>query len=200
MEFQSTAPGLDAEIGRTYGARAFPLTVSGRIPPALAAILPKDVELFFGQMNYGLHMLRPVRYAAVLREPIERALSQYALMHTKLAATGHVGDFEQFAISDGASNPMTRRLAGTYRQTPVSPGDLEIAKERLANFEAVGFYSELASLAEAIGVETPKPERVRAVELTPGQLATVRRYNAMDTELYQWARERFAGPIPASLI
>jgi hypothetical protein len=193
------APGLDWPIAIAHGARAFPLSTEAEVPAAIAGLVEDDTALFHGEMNHGLHQFMPVRYAALLREPIDWALRQLGVSVS--AAPQHIREqrLERDLSAPLRRNRMTRRLAGTYRVAEETPEDLELAKRHLETFFAVGFHSELEAFARAIGIGPPRPApEPDPIQLTPEQLERLRAANAMDIALYAWARERF-GQAPAAL-
>ena len=191
MLFPGASPGLNAAIVSALGKRAFPLNVRDEVPAAVLEMLPRELELFFGVMNYGMHHHWPVRYAAVLREPVERALVHWRTVFDKRARSGRTVDFDAARLEADMRNPMTRRLAAVDLNAVEARSDLDLAKRRLASFAVVGFHSDLAHFAETIGVDVPAPEAAATIDLTPEQLAAVRDDNALDRELFDWARDRF---------
>ena len=191
----------------SYHRRALRINVTGALPAGLAAGIRPKVRYIAGHMNWGLHEQLPVRYATVLRDPIERALSNYEYWRAKREAAGLGAPFEDggpvgergFLSRPHASNLQSQMLAGVFRLMPKRPAGeaLDLARQHLEEFFAVGFFDDLPGFARVLGLEDELPRAngvSRSFEPTRDQLERLRAQNQADIELYAWARARFATP------
>ena len=173
------------------------------VDETLARTVPDTARIIFGHMNYGLHVHRPVRYATVLRDPVERIASHFRLREIQTRRHGQpVPSLQEFLEEPLWQNMVTGMLAGTYRAFMPSDWHLALAKRRLEQFAFVGFFDRLQMFASAIGARSRLPHVHRSADtptLTGEALKTARRVNALDLELYDWARTRFAACSPIGL-
>jgi hypothetical protein len=174
--------------------------------------LPKVV---MGHYSVGLHRHVPgVRYITCLREPVSRLVSHYhyassfpghylyeAIHREKLDLAGYVTS----GLAGELSNGMTRMLAGLddVEQPIIGQAELEQAKENIErHFDAVilneRFDEGLLLIAGRLGWKTPyylrrKVGRYPASATKPdsGTRKVIEERNAIDLELYRWAKERF---------
>jgi hypothetical protein len=172
-----------------------------------------------GHIVFGLRNLLPpdTRYVTVLREPIERTLSHYGyLVAPRDPSTRQHGLLSrdtpyrpELSIEECLQDPrylpdnlQTRMIV--CRRSPFEdlPGDaLEQAKEHLRErFAFVGVTERLdelvALLTTAYGWQSRIPTQARANEarprrgdLSPAALEAIEAHNALDLELYEFARE-----------
>jgi hypothetical protein len=185
--------------------------LAAAIPPGAA----KMPEVVMGHLSVGLHRYHPgVRYVTCLREPVARLVSHYhharndpahylheAIRKDNLDLPGYVAS----GLSGELSNGMTRMLAGVedFHQSVIGPEALAQAKGHVEeHFDAVilseRFDEGLLLLAAKLGWSIPyylrrKVGRYSAGATKPDAAArrVVEEYNALDLELYAWARERF---------
>ncbi len=123
--------------------------------------------------RFGIHEQspRPVRYLTILRDPVQRIISQYYHIVRKSAHHRHE-EFQQYRDLDEAlphlgHNLQTQVLGGAGRGTPITAEHLEIAKQRLATaFDGVAILSRFSEsllvmrhkLAWEVLIETPPRE------------------------------------------
>ncbi len=115
-----------------YGANKFKQGIHG-IPQHVKP----HTQWIIGHFNYGLHELldQDVRYFCVLRDPIERLISNYEFTrsrtpmetddHSVLNAAKHMDIIYFVAAHPGLHNEQTRYLSGTHSN------DLELAFKHL---------------------------------------------------------------------
>lgn len=189
-------------------------TLAGR-----AGELPKVV---MGHYSVGLHRHVPgVRYITCMREPVSRLVSHYhyasgfpghylheAIHRDKLDLAAYVGS----GLAGELSNGMTRMLAGLddVEQTNIGQAELDQAKENIErHFDAVilneRFDEGLLLIAERLGWATPyylrrKVGRYPASATKPDAETrkVIEEWNAIDLELYRWAKARFESQAAAS--
>lgn len=182
----------------------------------------QSIKLIYGHMSFGLHalLLRPATYITLLRDPIERAISDYSFvrsnpLHPLHDAVKKMGfsDYIESAATGQLSNGQTRLLSGDCdgdrlglpTRNPVSKKSLEIAKRNILDkFKVVGlqerFDESLVLMMKRLGWQrTPyyvkantSPSKVRRSEISSQDIALIRRHNVLDIELYEFARSRFA--------
>jgi hypothetical protein len=178
-------------------------------------------ELIMGHLSTGLHLqVAGVRYLTCLREPVARLVSHYhhalhetdhylhdAVIRRRLDLAGYVTS----GLSGELSNGMTRMIAGIEDFDAAIPGpvDLERAKRLLeTHFDGVllseRFDEGLLLLAEKQGWSSPYYLRrkvgrysARAARLDAATRRIIEDHNALDLELYQWARARFESCVAA---
>lgn len=188
---------LGQAIRRDFGHRAHWVHVLKQLSPEQVAAISPDVEIIYGHMNYGLHRHIPVRYATVLREPVDRCLSHYRLHETQLASRNETCTLEEFLWLRYADNVQCRMISGVYTDQPRPPAEYALAKakEALAGFAIVGFFDDLPRFARAIRVAEPLPKlNALRSDFTPSpeDHEALRRLNWADAELFNWARARFS--------
>jgi Sulfotransferase family len=176
-------------------------------------------RLIKGHLSFGLHRHVPGRstYITFLREPLARALSfyYYAKGHPEhylypLLRDDHT-DLKKLLRQHTATgrelfNLQTSMIAGDQWADPERPADraaLERAKQNLrSHFQVVGLTEEfdlsLRLLSRAFGWKvrfytkknvTRGKGRIETLDAETGRL--LRKANALDLELYQFAREFF---------
>ena len=174
--------------------------------------LPKVV---MGHYSVGLHRHVPgVRYVTCLREPVSRLISHYhyassfpghylyeSIHREKLDLAGYVSS----GLAGELSNGMTRMLAGLddVEQAIIDESVLAQAKENIErHFDAVilneRFDEGLLLMADRLGWKTPyylrrKVGRYPASANRPDAATRhlIEDRNAIDIELYRWAKGRF---------
>lgn len=193
---------LRALLRWTYGESLSWQKIDGDFPADIAEQIPKTARVIAGHMSFGLHEHLPVRYATVLRDPVERCVSHYQLWrHQKTTKSGEVQpdiSFQRFLGTKWAANLQARMVAGVFRRG-MDMDDrrlLATAKRNLEGFEIVGFADALGQFAADMGADPHDLPRRHGFEsppeLTRDQLDELRLLNAVDILVVQWARERFA--------
>lgn len=186
-------------------------------PPvgAIPAGTVKLPEVVMGHLSVGLHHSHSgVRYITCLREPVARLVSHYHhacndpahYLHEAIKAGAlDLAGYAASGISGELSNGMTRMLAGVedFHHASVGPETLAQAKRHVEeHFDAVvlseRFDEGLLLLAEKLGWSTPyylrrKVGRYSRAAAKPDAATrrVIEEHNALDLELYAWARERF---------
>ena len=181
------------------------------------------VRFFESHAGYGVHesLPREARYMTMLREPINRVLSVFSVRKQagripadmSLEAFVHREDVGRVWWVD---NAQVRFLAGEKgRLLDVPPGQcqphhLELAKARLA--EQIWFFGLVERFNESLcllfrqlnwkpmayltGNVTPR--RLSLAELPAAERQMIERVNALDIELYRFAREMFDRRVEAA--
>jgi hypothetical protein len=174
------------------------------------------VRAIAGHFYFGAHAFisRPSVYITLLRDPVERVISHY---HFVRRSPGHylydaanelsLSDFVVACGADEPNNDQTRLLAGRYQaeETPPNADDmLAAARSNLREHVVVvgiteEFDRSLLLMRCTFGWGKPfyirenvskKPSR-RAVIATETR-RVIETYNALDIDLYEEARKRFA--------
>jgi hypothetical protein len=173
---------------------------------------PSVVRILTGHAPFGLHetAAQPCTYITVLRDPVERLISQYFYVkklpshHMHAAVAGGELTLPQFA--ERLANSQTRSLAG-MASADSDAVMLERAKQNLAeHFAAVGlterFDESIVLFCRALGWRVRGYTRAnvakgrpKAAALSPEDMAAVRAQHTLDAELYDFARTRFDAEI-----
>lgn len=162
------------------------------------------LRLVIGHFFFGIdeHLDAASTYVTILRDPVDRVLSQYHLRRTRhgvsLGLDDYLGTGRDWQVSDG----QTQLLAGRWARDTDRMGDaLEAAKRNLrGRFAAVGvterFQDSLAVLRGSLGwtrlaarEENVSEGRLRREDLSPSTLARVLEMNRHDTELHRFATQ-----------
>ena len=121
------------------------------------------MKVFKGHMPFGLHKLLPQQstYITVLRDPIDRAVSEYYYALSRVVHPEHRMmkklTLDQYIRSTTYANVQTRLIAGVYTGYDFLSGDctsetLEIAKNNLSRyFSLIGLterFDESLALAK----------------------------------------------------
>lgn len=167
----------------------------------------RRAEVVIGHLSYGMHRhLGPsARYVTLLRDPVDRAVSEYHFIASHPEHDEHAEarrrpllDFVAWRADAGRANPQTALIArssGLHRgDDPVTEEDLDRALDRLdRRFAVVGltdrFDESLAALCVWAGWEPPRyldrnvtPSRPAVEELDPAtrdRIAEVHRHDAV---------------------
>lgn len=183
------------------------------------------VDVLMGHQHYGMHeYLRPgARYFAVLRHPVERAISHY---HYVLRTPEHylyekvVGD--KYSLRDYIERQTTLELDNDQVRWLNEPVHLEVpwgrvnrrmlesAKHRIASvFAAFGlaerFEESLALFRRVFGwppiryaKENVTPHRPRTDEIDGETIRLIESANELDLELFEFAQNLFAQRVRAA--
>jgi Galactose-3-O-sulfotransferase len=174
-------------------------------------------RLIRGHLAFGLHnaLPNPSTYITFLRNPVERAISQFYYaksrpehyLYARLHKEGtSLYEYAAQRMTPEISNQQTSALAGLETQTweiETTRTSLEAAKKHLqTHFRVVGvteqFDTGLLLLQRAFGWTMPvylrenaTAEKPPAAQIDPRARALIAELNALDIELYAFARELF---------
>jgi hypothetical protein len=172
------------------------------------------IKVFKGHMPFGLHkwLSQPATYITVLRDPIDRAISQYYFHLTHRLQPGHRLAKNLTMIEFGRTLPyknvQTKLLSGLdhgydFMAGECSADELELAKRNLATrFSMVGLterFDESLALAKLqfgwrieqyadFNVTQGRPQKDKISAAAREQIAE---FNRFDVELYRYASELF---------
>ncbi len=177
------------------------------------------MEVFKGHMPFGLHRLipRPANYITVLREPIERAISDYYFARRFKPHRHHRASLqlslEEFFLQKHEHNLQSRILAGPNSHelfpSTCDADTLAAAKDNLARrFIVVGlterFDETLALLKARLGWEVRRyrsfrvaDNRVAQHQIADKTLALIHEKERFDIALYDYATLLFEKAIAA---
>lgn len=188
---------------------------------ALSEEQKEGIKLFCGHIAYGLHrrLSGPTTYITVLRDPVERTISNYyevkKVLKQQQKNTPLYGDFHKAArmdleefISSGIMSYLTHNhqvqmVANSRPMGQCSVADLARAKENLiSSFSVVGlterFDETIVLLRKRFGWsirgyanKNVAQQRSRAEDLPESTLELIREHNRLDMELYRFAEELF---------
>lgn len=210
---------LASVLEHEYGADAIVNCYDMTFVDDLASIEPDVLErarVIQGHFYFGVHSVlsRPASYITMLRDPVDRVVSHYHFVRSQpdhyLYAEANALSLVDFVISragDEPNNDQTRLLAGARTNTPDASTLLDIAKQHLLDhFKVVGLTEEfdrsMILMKRVLGWKTP-----HYVSQNVGHYSTAREmlsadvlrqindFNALDRELYEFARLRFVAEI-----
>jgi hypothetical protein len=172
--------------------------------------------IIYGHMAFGIHeaVPNPCSYFTILRDPIDRTVSAYHYVRENVDHPYHrtlhdsgldlKGILERRAFAVVPPNQQVKMLTGYYDKDYVmGRPELERAKRNLVeHFSVAGvtesFDQALVLVADRYGwrdvwyeVRNTTRKRPDVRQLDPATLEALRDYNALDLELYEFARERF---------
>ncbi len=184
-------------------------------------------QLIKGHMGFGLHQFvpQPCSYFTLLRDPVKRIISHYYHVlrtpnhYLHQVVTEQQMDLKAF-VSSGISleldNGQTRLIAASNGNEDESiefgcatPELLEIAKQHLINyFSVVGVMEEfdrtLLLLQKKLGWKNICYARkntgkntTKKSDISADTLAAIQQHNALDIELYQFAKQLLQQQIEA---
>ena len=177
-------------------------------------------NLFRGHAKFGIHRLitQPFTYITILREPISRIVSHYNYvlrtpehaLHDRVTSSGLT--IEQY-VSDGIStelnNGQVRLVSGVGANLPFGECDDDLLAKAITNletdFSVVGLaerFDETILLMSQNLQWKKKPLYIKRnvakfrgndykMNLPPNTIDIIRKYNALDIELYEYATAQF---------
>ncbi|MBT2667112.1 sulfotransferase family 2 domain-containing protein [Bacillus sp. ISL-4] len=160
----------------------------------------RKIKAVAGHYNYGIHQhfSKPSNYFTMLRDPVDRVISLYYFLQNYHPGYERVRDMtlEEFVLKDPeAQNHQTILACGD----PENP-DITKAKENLKTFTVVGvtelFNETLFCLKKEYDWgdihytrKNITKNRLAKEEVPSGLINLIRKYNAMDLELYDYAKK-----------
>ncbi len=206
-------------VWRMYGEDTDVLVERLRALPAEERAVIRAVT---GHIEFGLHRLftGPTRYVTMLRDPIDRIISQYHYMlrippeQRGLGTLDGVHSLEDYVTRSRQApvfnNEMVRLLGGDIREPalPATRHTLERAKRNLERFVVVGlqerFDESLLLMRRALGWGWPAIRHLNVTGNRP-QVETIdadtrdliARRNDLDLELYEYGRACFERQLAA---
>ena len=205
-------PGEVLSLGNIFkGAGGFDARKAARLPLSVKD-LSQQAAVLGGHVPFGIRRYLPdeTRYVTLLREPIERTLSQYYSM------LGFSSKWKSNPLAKGAAledvlaqrdvifdNLQTRMLSDELDPAAtVTDEMLEQAKRNLGEvFLAFGLSERFdeslvlimrrLGLARATYARQRVSDRPRGNEVPPDVRNSAERANRFDIELHRWATERF---------
>lgn len=189
--------------------------------PEIAAFIKEpesakaNIELLKGHMPYGLHKHTPhkkFRYISILRDPIDRVISQYYYikknsynpLHKKVHLEGmSIGDFVSSGVAVGMNNGHCRFLNGDLDEYKFNACDEQLLSSVKSNisqhFLWVGlterFDESILLLANLLGWSKPpyyirenisKSRKPRS-SISIDEIEMIKNYNELDIQLYEFA-------------
>lgn len=184
---------------------------------ALPAAQRAALGLVEGHLYYGIHEVlpRPCVYMTMLRDPVERVLSYYSFvrewephhLHRRVNDEGlSLARCFEMGLTVEMDNFMVRALTSLRNiHVPFGGVTREMLGEARAHLESIAalgiteeFGASLAYFGRLLGwPPVPEPrsnttaKRLKRDELSPGELGVIREHNALDIELYAYARRLF---------
>ena len=187
------------------------------------------IRCLIGHLPYGIHeyLPGPVKYATILRNPIDRFLSKYAYLCNNQWVADQLGvedkqiesleAFIEMQLQRNAMNFQTRLISGYVDiSSPMPPFDepvtvdtLETAKKNLKNdFAVVGlqdrFNESLVLMKRAFGwgnvcylKQNVTSRPVPRKNVSSQTRSLIERHNELDMQLFEFAQERFTEQIQA---
>jgi hypothetical protein len=173
------------------------------------------IRLIVGHFKFGYHELlpQPSTYITFLREPVERVISNYiwtlanenhAYHRRVVSQTSDLIEYIHSGIDPIVSNGMTKMLSGRGALYGDNPRELvERAKTSVDNhFAVVGltemFDESLLLLSHIFGwrnifyvKRNVTKKRIQSKDVSKTAKDTIRQYNRLDLELYQYVLEKF---------
>lgn len=176
-----------------------------------------EIQVLKGHMRFGLHeyLPQPSSYITILREPVDRVISHYYYVLRKpnhylyeqvTSKNMTLKDYVSSGITRELDNSQTRLLSSIAADIPFgkcSPDVLESAKKNLEeHFAVIGladkFDETLILLKRAFNWKTPfyikaniTKNRPLKEDISQETLEVIKKYNELDTELFNYAKQKF---------
>lgn len=175
-----------------------------------------QLDFVQGHFDFGVHRYfdRSYRYITFLRDPIDRAISEYYFfkeqepklwIHDELVEKEYsLKEFMQSGLYTNVDNPQVRFLSGNQYAPfgECTTEMLEVAKQNLKNFSLVGlteyFDESMAMLFEEMGLSNiyfiqlnKTIKRPSRESMDAETLAVIEEMTAYDKELYVFGKELF---------
>jgi len=169
-----------------------------------------QLRLIYGHFSFGVHEILSTapRYATILRDPVARVVSLYRHLarepglpfHRRIAAGMGLEEWVAGGETEMTNNHACRVLSGTppeSRKFEDSPAMLNLAKRNVERyFEFLGtmarFEDDVENLCRTLGLNPMPIPQLNTGPAgdgpTAGEVEVLRRRNALDIELWEWAR------------
>lgn len=177
----------------------------------------REIKVLKGHMRFGLHeyLPQPSSYITVLREPVDRVISHYYYVLRKpnhylyeqvKSKNMSLKDYVSSGITKELDNSQARLLSSIAADIPYgecSSDVLESAKKNLQeHFAVVGladkFDETLILLKQAFNWKTPfyikaniTRNRPLREDIPQETLDVIEKYNQLDIELFNYAKQKF---------
>jgi len=180
----------------------------------------ENAALIRGHFEFGWHyfLSRPFTYFTILRDPVERVISEYFYilsspdhpLHEQVGKQG--GGLPDFVRKWNAPNLQTKKISGmTFTKNSGVSQDVEVnadnmlkmAKENLSkHFAVVGlterFDETLILLKREFGWDWPfyirdnvTKDKAAREDIPSSTIDIIKEYNRLDIELYEYAKKCF---------
>jgi hypothetical protein len=176
-----------------------------------------NLKLIRGHFQYGLHkhLTQPTSYFTILRDPIERVISQYYyikrdrdhLLHDKVEnGKMSLDAYLESGITPEVNNGQTRLISGKdhlYAYGKCTPELLTLAKKNIqSHFSIVGLLERFEESLILLKlhyrwkkiyyvVRNVSQNRLPRSEISKDTIALIEKYNQYDIELYDYAKKQF---------
>ena len=205
-------PGEVLALGNIFkGAGGFDTRRAARLPQSIRD-LSQRAAVLGGHAPFGIRRYLPdeTRYVTLLREPIERTLSQYysmlglsskwksnplpkgAALEDVLAQRDVIFDNLQTRMLSDELDPAATVTDEMLEQAKRNLGEVFLAFGLSERFdESLVLIMRRLGLARATYVRQRVSDRPRGNEVPPDVKSSAERANRFDIELHRWAAERF---------
>jgi hypothetical protein len=205
---------LEREYGRNAVLKAYDAHDADEVAAAVAGA-KRFVRVLAGHFPFGIDEVLPApsRYMTFFRDPVDRVRSHYDFVRTQpdhylhqAACSLTLSEYVRRCGAAEPNNDQTRLLAGTGTARSSGTADpemLPLAKSNVDRLGAVGlteeFDASLILLRRAFGWRRPfyvrrnvrRREHRDVDRLSPDIRAVIQAHNALDVELFEYARDRF---------
>ncbi|MBD1381916.1 sulfotransferase family 2 domain-containing protein [Metabacillus arenae] len=198
-------------ITKNYGKRkSVNVYVERRVlKHVLRNLSKKRIDCIQGHMPFGVHQFfdRQARYVTMLRDPVDRVLSEYYFIQSipthKLHAEVVKMSLEEYQNNPSTTNLQTHYILGEKFGKSLSEEDLKKAKNNLKNHFLVAglterFEESIVLMKEELGWDNINYTKVNVTknrltkkEISKDIIVQIEKNNLYDMELYQFAKELF---------
>ncbi|WLR42966.1 sulfotransferase family 2 domain-containing protein [Bacillus carboniphilus] len=178
------------------------------IKKTLTKISNHNYDCVIGHMRYGAHeYFKPNKYhyITLLRNPIDRVISEYYFIarrpqHENYHLYKHLS-LEEYASLPILQNMQSQFLLGYHAHQNLTIADLKIIKERINSGEiTAGITEEFEKSLTLFSTKFNWKVKMNVVlnknnmrpinsTIPPVQIATIKRHNLIDLELYSYVKK-----------
>ena len=179
----------------------------------------KAIKFVSGHVGFGLHefLQKPCTYITVLRDPVERVVSYYYFLHRNQNNIVKNKTLEEFIQTfGGVHNSMSCYLSGVTLKAQLQDPNIDIKSEQFdretlekaksnlkQHFKIVGFvdkFDETCILLKKIlgwnfssfyARKNVAKHRNYTKDISKDTLSLIKKFNELDIQLYDYAREIF---------